>query len=324
MKKILSVFTAFLILLSLSGCEGIPKRYSQSWFDVFDTAAEFTAYCRSEEEFDRLCDVAHSELKRLHEIFDIYNEYGFFNARSLNLQKSGDCPPELCEVINLGIEWHKLSGGQLNIALGSVLELWHDCREAGVLPDGEELTKRSQHCDISKIEINGSAVTLADPEMSLDYGALAKGWAVEKTAEALCEAGAENFMLSVGGNVVARGEKPSGEWTVGVESPDGGILTSFNVKDGAVVTSGDYQRCYEVDGVVYHHIIDPKTLWPAGLWRSVTVADKSSAEADALSTALFCLSYEDGKALLEKTGAEALWVSKDGEITRSEGFPDEN
>ena len=90
------------------------------------------------------------------------------------------------------------------------------------------------------------------------------------------------------------------------------------------MTSGDYQRCYEVDGVVYHHIIDPKTLWPAGLWRSVTVADKSSAEVDALSTALFCLSYEDGKALLEKTGAEALWVSKDGEITRSEGFPDEN
>ncbi len=323
MKKLHIVLSISLFCLLLHGCAPVPKRFSASWFDVFDTVTEFTAYCSNEKEFDGFSETVHEELKRLHEIFDIYNEYDGFNACSLNREKSGECPPELCELIGAGIEWHRLTGGQLNIALGSVLSVWHDCRERGILPDPEELSRAAEHCDISDVSVEGGAVTISDPGLSLDFGALAKGYAAQKAAEKLLEAGADNFMLSVGGNVVARGKKPSGSWTVGIENPDGGILTSFGIGDCAVVTSGDYQRFYEVDGVKYHHIIDPKTLYPANLWRSVTVLCDDSAEADALSTALFCLPLDDGKKLLSEANAEALWVGQNGEITRSEGFPED-
>lgn len=322
-KKILFVVAIFILSVFQTSCEAVPKRFSASWFDVFDTAAEFTAYCSSEEEFDVYSDIVRSELTRLHEIFDIYNEHASFNACSLNLKKEGDCPSELCEVIESGIRWYERTDGQLNIALGSVLSLWHDSREKEILPEAEELSRRAQHCDIKKVSVDGKKVVLGDPELSLDFGALAKGYAVQKTAEKLIEAGAENFLLSVGGNVIAHGEKPAGEWVVGIENPDGGILTSFKIKDTAVVTSGDYQRFYEVDGVKYHHIIDPKTLFPADYWRSVTVICADSAVADALSTSLFCLPLADGKKLLEEENAEALWVDKSGAVTRSEGFPNE-
>lgn len=318
MKRVFVILIAALTVLS--GCKAAPKRFSASYTDVFDTVTDFTAYCSSQEEFDRLSKAAHEELLRLHRIFDIYNTYdGLNNAKSLNDGVSGEYPKELCEIIGLSKQWYSESDGALNIALGSVLSLWHDCREAKVLPDADELKSRSAHCDIDGITVDGRNIRLSDSMMSIDLGAVAKGYAAQKTAELLESLGAENFALSVGGNVVTRGKKPSGNWEIGIQSPDGGILMTLSVSGESIVTSGDYQRFYEVDGVIYHHIIDPKNLWPASLWRSVTVIFEDSSTADALSTALFCLPYEDGAKLLEKYGAEAVWVSKDGEITCSEG-----
>ena len=322
MKKLFAMISAALILLT--GCQSTPKRYSAVYTDVFDTITELNAYCASQEEFDLLAKTVHAELLRLHKIFDIYNSYeGLTNAKTLNDiagEEAAEVPAELLELTECGKLWHSLSGGRLNIAMGSVLSLWHDCREAEILPDGEELFRRAEHCNISDIVIDGETVRLADPDMSLDFGALAKGYAAQKAAEAAVSAGGESFILSVGGNVVTQGEKPTGKWEVGIENPDGGLLTTVKVSGEAVVTSGDYQRYFEADGVRYHHIIDFETLYPAKLWRSVTVIAQSSAEADALSTALFCMSFEEGRELLKQYAAEALWVSADGEIIRSEGF----
>ena len=319
MKRTFLIILAALTLFS--GCNAAPKRFSAVYTDVFDTVTEFTAYCESEEEFESLSGALHAELLRLHGIFDIYDlAEGINNAKSLNDGVKGDYPPELCELVSFGVSMCELSGRQLNIALGSVLSLWSDCREKGVLPDADELLKRAEHCDIEKINLSGGEPSLEDPEMSLDFGALAKGYAAEKATEFLHGLGAECFALSLGGNISVSGEKPDGKWEIGVQSPDGGILTVLKISDLSVVTSGDYQRYYEVDGVRYHHIIDPKTLYPAKLWRSVTVVSKSSKEADALSTALFCLDLDSGKELLEKFSAEAVWVSYDGEVVRSKGF----
>ena len=321
MKKIVC---AVLCILLLTSCAPTKKRYSAVYPDVFDTLTEFTAYCSSQEEFDRISGAVHAELFRLHEIFDIYTDYGFSNVKALN--ESAGSPVEMhdevVELIGSAKAWHQKTSGKLNIALGSVLSVWHDCRENEVLPDYETLLSRSKHCDIEKIFIDGSYVTLLDPEMSLDFGALAKGYAAEKAAEAAISEGAESFALSVGGNVVTYGKKPSGKWEIGIENPDGGLLTTVKVAGECVVTSGDYQRYFEVGGVRYHHIIDPDTLYPAALWRSVTVICNSSADADALSTALFCMDYESGAALAKEYGAEVMWVAADGGITRSEGFKD--
>ena len=112
---------------------------------------------------------------------------------------------------------------------------------------------------------------------------------------------------------------------MGVQSPekgDAGYLHTLNISDGSVVTSGDYQRYYVVDGKSYHHIIDPETRMPANYWRSVTILCPDSGLADCLSTALFLLDQEQGQALLDKTQALAMWVAQDGTITYSPGFED--
>ncbi len=326
MRRFLALILCFLLISS--GCEAAPKRYTAAYADVFDTVADFTVFGGTQEDFDKVSEAVHSELLRLHRIFDIYNEYdGLVNAKTVNDNAAGGPvvpPAELYELLESAVLWNERSGGALNIALGPVLSLWHDCREAEepYLPDPDLLSECGQHCDISELILSGGSVSFADPEMSLDLGALAKGYAAEKAAELAESLGCEHFALSVGGNVVTRGEKPTGMWEIGIASPDGGILTTVRVAGECVVTSGDYQRFFEVDGVRYHHIIDPKTLYPASLWRSVTVICADSADADALSTALFCMDFESGSALAEKFGAEALWVGPDGETKRTEGFSD--
>ena len=211
--------------------------------------------------------------------------------------------------------------------MGSVLALWHDAREQALedpdraaLPDRSALEEAALHTDLSALELDLEAGTafLTDPDMALDVGALAKGYAVEQVAAAA----PDHFLISVGGNVCATGPKPDGTpWTVAVENPDGGdFLKLLYAEDRSVVTSGDYQRYFELDGVRYHHIIDPDTLEPAAYWRSVTVVAESSAAADCLSTALFTLPQAEGQQLLDQWGAEALWIGRDGAQVMSPGF----
>ena len=159
--------------------------------------------------------------------------------------------------------------------------------------------------------------------MSLDVGAIAKGYAAEMIAESLREKGISGYLISIGGNVCAVGAKPDGkQWTVGIEDPFGdGFCETVGVRDVSVVTSGSYQRYFELDGVRYHHIIDPDTLFPENRFVSVTVISGNSALADALSTALFNMNIEQGKALvasLEDT--HAMWLTADGEKLCSDGF----
>ena len=183
-----------------------------------------------------------------------------------------------------------------------------------------ELEQAADHIRFDEIVIDADASTvfIQDAEMSLDVGAVAKGWATQRVAEK-APAG---LLISVGGNVCATGPK-QGEhpWVIGIQNPDGGdYLHTIYVTGGCVVTSGDYQRTYTVDGEKYHHIIDPDTRMPAAYWRSVSIVCADSALADALSTALFLLPLEEGKALAARCGAEALWIDKEGNEFMTSGF----
>ena len=182
------------------------------------------------------------------------------------------------------------------------------------------LKEAAEHTGFQSVNIEGTEISFTDPGLSLDLGAAAKGYAAGKAAEAVKKTGVESFALDLGGNVVTGRAKPDGDWLIGVTDPEGGLYTKLAVSDLAVVTSGDYQRFYELDGVRYHHIIDPDTLYPADTYRSVTVICGSSAYADALSTALFCMSVEDGKRLAREFDAEALWIKADGSAERTSGF----
>ena len=163
-----------------------------------------------------------------------------------------------------------------------------------------------------------STVQITDPQLRLDVGAVAKGWATQRVAEQA----PTGMLISVGGNVCATG--PKGEntpWVIGIQDPDGeGNLHTVYLTEGSVVTSGDYQRAYIVDGKAYHHIIDPDTRMPGGDFRSVTVIGGDSGLADALSTALFLLPLEEGKVLAQQCNVHAFWVDAQGNEYMTPGF----
>ena len=324
----------------LAGCAGQPKttvsdnaqRFTAYYFDVFDTMTQVIAYCDSQAEFDRQMEALHADLVAYHQLYDIYNDYeGLNNIKTIN-DNAGE----------LAVEMYDTTGGKLNVAMGSVLAVWHDYREAAEadpsdadnrLPTQAELEAAAQHCDIDDLIIDREAGTvyLADPEMRLDVGSVGKGYAVEQACLAAQERGMVSLSLSVGGNLRSVGTKPRGEsWETGVVSPwsdallydsSSSLIALVASSDLAVVTSGDYQRFYTVDGMRYHHIIDPDTLWPADYFTAVTILCPDSGLADCLSTGLFCMPLDEGMALIESLdGVEALWCTKDGQVIRSSGF----
>ena len=332
------VCAAVVLCALLCGCaaapageEGGQKRYEASFLTLFDTVTTMVGYADSQETFTAQAQQIHDELLEYHQLYDIYNDYdGLNNLKTVN-DNAGIAPVEvdakILDMLEFSKELYEETGGRVNVAMGGVLSLWHDAREAGIedpanayLPDQDALEEAARHADWSNVVIDEEAGTvyLADPDMSLDVGAIAKGYAVER----VCETAPAGMLISVGGNVRATGPKPDGSpWVVGIENPDGGdFLHTLYVEDSSVVTSGDYQRYYLVDGQRYHHIIDPDTLYPATRWRSVSILCADSGIADSLSTALFTLSQEDGQKLLDAFDAEALWMTQDGELLYSPGF----
>ena len=328
MKRLLWLIGALLLL---SGCGTGLQRYEATYWDVFDTVTTVTGYAAGQAEFDAAAREIHDALLEYHRLYNIYESYdGLRNLKTVNDQ-AGIGPVPVDERILSLLQFAQTAwtetGSRVNAAMGSVLAHWHDAREQALedpdraaLPDRSALEEAALHTDLSALELDLEAGTafLTDPDMALDVGALAKGYTVEQVAAAA----ADHFLISVGGNVCATGPKPDGTpWTVAVENPDGGdFLKLLYAEDRSVVTSGDYQRYFELDGVRYHHIIDPDTLEPAAYWRSVTVVADSSAAADCLSTALFTLSQAEGQRLLDQWGAEALWIGRDGAQVMSPGF----
>lgn len=326
-----------VIVCLLSGCSssGIQqKQYSASFLDLFDTITTIIGYAESEEEFQKKIQPVHDMLLEYHQLFDIYHEYeGMQNLKTVNDQ-AGTAPVKVDErIMRLLLdcrEYSKLTGQKVNAAMGSVLVLWHETRSEGrndpvnaELPDEEELAEAKKHSSFDSVILDEEASTVyfTDPDVRLDVGAVAKGWSAQRAAEAA----PEGLLISLGGNVCATGPKTGtgAPWVVGIQDPDGGAedyLHTLNISDGCVVTSGDYQRAYVVDGKVYHHIIDPDTLYPAQYWRSVTIVCDDSGAADMLSTALFLMPQEEGQKLLDLFGAKAMWVGPDNKINYSPGF----
>ena len=343
-----------LCLGLLAGCSSQPKttvsdsaqRFTAYYFDVFDTMTQAIAYCDSQAEFDEQMEALHDDLVTYHRLYDIYNDYeGVNNIKTIN-DNAGVAPVKVDEriidMLELAVKMYDTTGGKLNVAMGSVLAVWHDYREAAEadpsdednrLPTQEELEAAAQHCDISDLIIDREAGTvyLADPEMRLDVGSVGKGYAVEQVCQAAKARGLVSLSLSVGGNLRSVGTKPESQpWESGIVSPwddsliynnSSSLLAVVESNDQAVVTSGDYQRYFMVDGVRYHHIIDPDTLWPADYFTAVTILRPDSGLADCLSTGVFCMPLEEGMALIESLeGVEALWCTKDGQVIRSSGF----
>ena len=336
MKK--RLFAVFLLILLLTGCtapgiRNAPTVYEATFLTLFDTVTVIKGSAESQTAFAETAQSIHDELQHYHELFDIYQDYeGLNNLKTVN-DMAGIAPVAvdgaIIDLLTDCRSYYDLTGGKVNVAMGSVLKLWHDARSHGLdhpdqakLPEPEALEQAAAHCSFDAVVIDegASTVYISDPEVRLDVGAVAKGWAAQRAAENA----PRNMLLSVGGNVCATGPKTEDTpWVIGVRDPAGAAdsyLHTLYVAGGSYVTSGDYQRAYMVDGELYHHIIDPQTLMPAQYWRSVTIVCDDSGLADALSTALFLMGREDGQKLLDQWGAMAMWVDGEGNVHSSPGF----
>lgn len=346
-KKAISIILVMSILLlqtlTFSGCEKKPElsKFSNYYFDYFDTATTIIGYEKTKEEFDATCEEIKTLLNEYHRLFTIYNRYeGLNNLVTINDINDGKhdvviVDKKIIDMLIFAKEMYAKTNGNVNVAMGSVLKIWHIYRNDGLddpvnaeLPPMDKLSEASKHTNIEDliIDTQNNTVFLADPKMTLDVGAIAKGYAVEQIARSLEEKGITGYILNVGGNVRTIGMALDDKWKVGIENPDTEnedqpFIEYLKLSGESVVTSGSYQRYYVVNGENYHHIIDPVTLMPGTKYRSVSVVTNDSGLGDAMSTALFLMDYEAGKRLVESMdNVEAMWVMNDGEQLYSDGF----
>ena len=335
MRRFLILLLTFALLLS--GCTQMvqpeKKQFTATFLELFDTVTTIVGRDDTEEAFSAKAYAIRDDLQDYHRLFDIYNDYeGIANIKTIN-DHAGKSPVTVDRaIIELLLDcksYYELTDGRVNVAMGSVLRLWHEARSDSIrdplnawLPDMEQLQNAAEHCDFASIVIDeeASTVFITDPETRLDVGAVAKGWATQRVAENA----PTGMLISVGGNVCATGPKTEDgtPWVIGVQNPDDPDknLHTIYVSGGSVVTSGDYQRLFLVDGQAYHHIIDPQTQMPGAYWRSVSVVCADSGLADALSTGLFLMDLEQGKTLAQKCSAEVMWVDQDGNEFMTAGF----
>lgn len=344
MKKVFLLLLVFIMVISLPSCTKTDKRqeFKAYYFDWFDTVTVITGYEESKDVFDKRVKEIEEIFSKYHKMYDIYTKYqGMNNLAVINEVKNGvhsEIPveQEIIDLIKFSKSLYNTTGGKFNIALGSVLSIWHTYREEGMdnpseakIPPIETLESAAQHIDINSIILDeeNKTVFISDSDTKIDVGAVAKGYACEMAARYLEDSGVSGYVINAGGNIRTIGSKPNGDkWTVGIENPDTSdketpYIEYLALNGQALVTSGNYQRFYIVDGKNYHHIIDPDSLMPSDKYMSVSVLANDSGLADGLSTALFNMSIEDGKKLVETlSDVEALWVLPNGEKVYSKGF----
>ena len=343
-RSFLIVMIGALLSLSLAGCNSGYARYQRDSINTFDTHIMALGYARSQAEFDQWAAIIHGELHRLHMLYDIYNDYeGVNNLKTIN-DNAGIAPVKVDQAVIDLLEFAESayhdSGGAVNIALGSVLSIWHRHRQEGIaspetasLPSMELLTAAMAHTNIADIVIDreNSTVFLRDSEMSLDVGALAKGFALQSAMEMARANGFSSGLINGGGDISLIGAPKGGRehWMIGVRNPvfvsgdsqaDSLYDTLMLSGEMAVATSGDYLRYYIVDGRQYSHIIDPDTLMPADRYLSVTVVHPNAGTAEMLSTAAFILPHAEGARLLEYYDAQAIWILSDGSAVTTAGY----
>lgn len=336
---------AILCLLGILAAVGCTPQETKidprgvAYFSYFDTVSYVYSYAGdSEERFNSRSSDVSAILEEYHKLFDIYHAYsGVNNLYTLNENAGGE-PVEvdrkLIDFLLYAKDLYEKTDGEMNVMMGAVLKLWHETRsnasddpKNAVLPDQEALEQATKHIDFSLLEIDTekNTVRITDPQASIDVGALGKGYATEMAARYLEQDKAFGYVLNIGGNIRTVGKKPNGDgWKTGVkdpQDPENRYAAYLTIADTACVTSGNYERYYTVNNVRYHHIIDRDTLYPAEHFASVTILAQDSGLADALSTALFCMSYEEGITLLERfDGVDVIWIYEDGTVKHTEGI----
>ncbi len=273
-------------------------------------------------------DAAEAEVQRLDGLLSTGNPDS--EVSLLNEAGEGVLSEEGLYLLERGLELYRESAGLFDISVCPVMELWGFFDKNYRVPEAEELQDALSLVDASEISFDEETgkVTLGVPGMKIDFGGIAKGYTSGRLMELLRDYGCESALVNLGGNVEALGTKPDGSrWRVGVQDPDnsGGMIGVLEISDAAVITSGGYERYFEEDGVIYHHIIDPRTGFPAdsGLV-SVTIVSEDGALADGLSTFLYIAGMDEAVSCWRENADafEMVLMTGDRELYVTEGLED--
>lgn len=339
-KKLVAFFLIMSFCLPFfSSCKSNQELTFET-FEYFDTHSTLKVYGK-EEECATFVNVFESTLEQYHQLFDIHHSYkDVVNLKSINDSESHSkikVSKELFDALAFGIAMHEKTNGKLNVAMGAVTSIWHELREKAatnpddiVFPSENTINEALRHTDINSIILDEEtlSLTITDPLLSLDFGAIAKGYVTSLIYERFISLGCESFLINLGGNVLASGAKPDGSnWLSLIENPFDDSSLGYNktvaLKNATLVTSGSYQRYFVYNGKSYAHIIDPQSGYPSERFTSVSIKAPASQSglADALSTALFCMSYEEGLALVSSIeNVDAVWIFNDGSYKATDGF----
>ncbi|GJL52825.1 FAD:protein FMN transferase [Candidatus Nitrospira salsa] len=274
-------------------------------------------------------DAGLKEIRRLEELLSTWipeSELSRVNAAAG--QHSMKVSVETINLLEYSLEMDRLTGGSFNIAIGPAVDLWN-VNENGRVPTSQELEAVQSLIDLSQLRLNQQArtVSLGRSGMQVDVGGIGKGFAADLAAEVMTSAGATAGVVAISGDIKTFGRMPDGQkFLFGIQHPrkeQGAVLATIELENEAVSTAGDYQRYFELNGIRYHHILDPQTLHPARLAQSVTVIASQGVMADGLDTGIFIMGPEKGMALIERLPeVEGVIVDADGKVTMSSGLTD--
>lgn len=315
MKRAAALLLALLLLAS-AGCAA-PKTLRQQTIFAMNTVMDLRIYASD--------DSLLQEMTRL--LSELDHELSATDAGSAlyALNQTGQAEnADLAQIVSRASAISDETGGALDISLYNASLAWGFPTGEHRVPDEAELAALRRTTGLDKVAVSGDVVTLSDG-VKLDFGAVAKGLAADLCREKMENAGVSGI-LSLGASIQTVGTKPDGsDWSIGVQDPEdpSNIKLTLRLKGSkAVVTSGDYQRFFEQDGVRYCHILDPETLAPVQSdYRSVTIVADSGFLADGLSTALYVMGFEAGVSLWRTSGGfEAVWIADDGSVSVTEGL----
>ena len=289
------------------------------------TLVEITVHESDKELAQKAINKSFNEMTRLEKIMSSYLPgSGLSKLNALAEKKSKvSVSSDLLKVIQRGVYWGMLSNGAFDISIGPATKLWKFSSGSPSLPDSNQLLNATNLINYKDIVIDDSSVSLKKTGMSLNLGAIGKGYAVDQAIDVLKKMKIKSGLINAGGDLMAFGLKKTKSWHIGIQHPrkPEQIIASLDVKDKAVATSGDYQRYFIKDKIRYHHMLDPKNGWPSNQTISATVIANTVMDADAASTALFILGENKGIALINSLkGFEGMIVSNLGSITYSSGF----
>jgi len=230
-------------------------------------------------------------------------------------------------LLEKALSYCESTNGLLDITIAPVSDLWNftDKAKSGV-PDHAILQERLSHVNYKNILLKDNTVTLTDPEAALDLGCCAKGYIADKLKDYLKEQGITSALINLGGNIQTLGEKPNGDaFLLGIQKPfdeNGAAIATLEVRDLSLVSSGIYQRCFEENGQLYHHLLDVQNGFPKqNDLLGVTILSPSSTDADFLSTAVYFMGLEQGLTFIEKMpDTEAVFITKDYSLHTTSGL----